>query len=129
MRQLALRTELIVTVKGAPPVHGYFVAADDAELLVSDGVVDHIARAEIAEISVVMKLLPRLNRGAKWGVLIGAAAGLVSGVVAMHSYCRTHSCDPVLGTVAYTNVGIILGGGIGVLVSVGLDKSLIYRAP
>jgi hypothetical protein len=66
-------------------------------------------------------------------MLIGAGAALAIAAVQYRNYCSGHSCDsqePLVFFV-YPMLGLALGGGVGTLIWVGLDKTrtVIYRAP
>ena len=134
VRQLAFGTELIVTVTGAPSVHGTFQSADDSELTVFDldrRQTEHIARTDVVEISVLKKPSPK--SASRWGALIGLGAGLATAGFVLHSYCSDHTCDtaPAVAVSFYSTMGALIGSGIGVLVGIGRDKTrtVIYRAP
>jgi hypothetical protein len=132
VRQLAPQTGLVVTVRGAPPVRRYFVAADESELIVAPeaGPVEHVARAEIAEITTLSKSArQRLRENFSWqiGMYAGILAGLVVGRVVDN---RATGCDSCLG-------GVLLGGFAGGLAGAGLwyraflheSGVIVYRAP
>ena len=134
VRQVAPHTEIIVTTRGASPVHGWFVAATDSELTISNSGVTHIARTEVVEIRTLTRRgfkdvadSPLL----KWGVIVGVAAGLTTGAVRLHSYCKTNTCDtaPAVTFAGYTMMGFLVGGGTGALAAVGTKvNTVIYRA-
>jgi hypothetical protein len=135
VRQLAPDTELIVMRRNAGPVHGYFRAASDIELLISNrAAVEHVARIDVVEVRTLKR---RDFNGVahsaffKWGVVIGLATGLTTAGLTLHSYCKTHTCDtaPAVAIAGYTMLGFMVGGGIGALVAVDTKiDTLIYRA-
>ncbi len=135
VRQLAPGTELAVTARRPAPIRGHFLAADDSELQVSNGSVVHIARTDIAE---VRTLRTRDFNGVansssfKWGIVIGVAGGVATAGFALHSYCKTNTCDtaPAVAIPIYAMLGFLVGGGIGALVAIGNKiETVVYRAP
>src|SRR5438067_216274 len=61
--QLALGSEIIVTVKGSPPARRYFISGDESGLtvlnLAQSG--ENIARADIADITTMVPYSPRCD--------------------------------------------------------------------
>lgn len=130
VRQLAPHTELIVTVTGAPSVHGYFVAADDSELMVSNGAVVQIERDAIGEISHAVPYSPRHD--VLVGLGLGAAIGGGLYLALCHGFggCGAADVGPLLGTAA-----LFAGISAGIAVLPGGRHArhgaseIIYRAP
>jgi len=132
VRQLAPDTGIIVTLKNAPSVHGRFVAAGESELTVLNGIGDaeRIARADVAEISVLAKHTGRhARRGFLIGSIVGASFSLAGLTVAG---CGSASSSECVGEVALVVAGFGgVGSGIGALVGSVVPKrpDVIYRAP
>lgn len=132
VRELAPQTEIIVTIKGAA-APGRFLAADDFELTMANAAaqVAHIPRTDITEVSVVVRR--SIRRAATRGAGIGAGGGVVTGLVSLADYCKSHTCDtaPVVVMTLDPMMGAYIGAGIGLLVGVARHKtrSVIYHAP
>jgi len=132
VRQLGPGTGIIVTVKNAPPVHGQFLAADESELTVLNGAgeAEHIARTDVAEISVPAK---HIGRHARRGFLVGGIVGaLVSLAGLAVAGCGSASSPECFGEVVLVVGGFGgLGAGMGSLVGSVVPRRLdvIYRAP
>lgn len=132
VRQLGRGTGITVTVKNAPPVHGQFLAADESELTMLNGAgeVEHIARTDVAEISVpAMHIGRHARRGFLIGSIVGATFSLVGLTVAG---CGSASSSQCVGEVALVVAGFGgLGSGVGALVGSVVPKrpDVIYRAP
>ena len=132
VRQLARGTGITVAVKNAPSVHGQFLAANESELTMLNGAgeVEHIARTDVAEISVpVMHIGRHARRGFLIGSIVGATLSLVGLTVAG---CGSASSSECVGEVALVVAGFGgLGSGIGALVGSVVPKrpDVIYRAP
>jgi hypothetical protein len=130
VRQLAPRAEISVIVRGTPPARRYFVAGDESELIVSNGAgqVEHIARTDVAEISVLAK---HIGRHARRGLLVGG----ILGAVFMGAVLAEGGCSPVAECVAFTMVGAAGGAGYGALFGAIVGSvaprspDVIYRAP
>lgn len=129
--QLPPGSEIIVTVKGLPPVQRYVVSRDDSVLSIADraGAFEDIARVDIVEIKTPVPYSP--GRDALKGLIVGSAAYGLIGAGMCHAFGGTGSCVGGVSRVA------ALGGGFmaGVSVAAGAVKHrvkrtrVIYHAP
>ncbi len=132
VRQLGPGTGIIVTVKNALPVHGQFLAADESELTVLNGAgeAEHIARTDVAEISVPAK---HIGRHARRGFLVGGIVGALFSLAGLAvAGCGSASSSECFGEVVLVVGGFGgLGAGMGSLVGSVVPRRLdvIYRAP
>lgn len=132
VRQLGPGTGIIVTVKNAPPVHGQFLASDESELTMLNGVgeVEHIARTDVAEISVPAK---HIGRHARRGFLVGGIVGALFSFAGLTvAGCGSASSSECFGEVVLVVAGFGgLGAGMGTLVGSVVPRrpDVIYRAP
>jgi hypothetical protein len=130
IRQRAPRTELNVTVKGAPPAKRHFVAADDSQLTVSNGAgqVEHIERTDVVEVRVLAK---HIGRHARRGVLVGG----IGGAVMMGLVLAETGCPSPFECFAYEGAGTAAGAGYGALIGAIVGSveprslDVVYRAP
>ena len=102
-------------------ITGKFRSADERELVLEqDGLLRQVSRAEIRR--VILYKGRHAGRGALWGLGIGAASGLVTGI--MSRCCG----DPVVVPVTLIFSG--LGAGIGALLGTFVrERTVIYEVP
>ena len=137
LRGAVSRKDVLLAVAASPltgglllPRKGVRIQADgvfvDGRKVADAGQVEHIVRADVAEIRVFVRR-PSVNRSATWGGVIGAVAGVTAALLT----CKTPSCDPAVTSVAAVTLGFAIGCGIGALVGVSGSKTwnVIYRAP
>ena len=131
VRQLAPRAEIIVIVKGTPPARRYFVSADESELIMANraGEVEHIARTDLAEISVLGKHVGRhTHRGLLVGGIVGAA---IMGTTFAQLGCGSSAFEclavEVVAAAGGAGYGALIGGVVGSVAPRSPD--VIYRAP
>ena len=102
-------------------ITGKFRSADERELVLEqDRLLRRVSRAEIRR--VVLYQGRHSGRGALWGLGIGAASGLVAGIM-------TRCCgDPVVVpvTLAFSGLGAGIGALLGTLVR---KRAVIYEVP
>jgi hypothetical protein len=94
-------------------------------------IIEQIAQNSVAEISVSTR---HIKRAVGWGAVIGAGAGLVTGLLISNQCVKSHACEKgtwIVVAPIYAAFGGGTGSGIGAVLgaSRGKTQDVIYRAP